>query len=93
MYDVDVYIDDHADDVDCFILLPRWIMLINAELNVHLDDIHVYIVAQVDVYGGDLNVHMFMFILMLRWVDERKEQEEVEALREEVSGEEIKLIF
>ena len=57
-----------------------------------MDDIHVYIVAQVDVYGGDLNVHMFMFIL-LRWVDERKEQEEVEALREEVSGEEIKLIF
>ena len=26
-----------------------------------------------------------MFILTLRWVDERKEQEEVEALREEVS--------
>ena len=64
MYDVDVYIDDHADDVDCFILLPRWIILINAELNVHMDDIHVYIVD----YGGDLNVHMFMFILMLRWI-------------------------
>ena len=42
----------------------------------------------------DLNVHMFMLILLIiRWVDERKEQEEVEALREEVSGEEIKLIF
>ena len=36
----------------------------------------------------DLNVHMFMLILLIiRWVDERKEQEEVEALREEVSGE------
>ena len=61
-------------------------MLINAELNVPMDDIHVYIVAHVDDSDGDLNVHMFMFILMLRWVDEKKEQEEVEALREEVSG-------
>ena len=34
------------------------------------------------------NVHKSLFILMLiRWMDERKEQEEVEALREEVSGE------
>ena len=65
MYDVDVYIDDHADDVECFMLLPRWIMLINAELNVPMDDIHVYIVAQVDDYDGDLNVHMFMFILSI----------------------------
>ena len=41
----------------------------------------------------DLNVRMFMLILLIiRWVDERKEQEEVEALREEVSGE-MKLIF
>ena len=32
------------------------------------------------------NVHKSLFILMLiRWMDERKEQEEVEALREEVS--------
>lgn len=38
----------------------------------------------------DLNVHMFMLILLIiRWVDERKEQEEVEALREEVSGEDL----
>ena len=42
----------------------------------------------------DLNVHMFMLILLIiRWVDERKEQEEVEALREEVSGGNMKLIF
>ena len=37
-------------------------------------------------YDRDLNVKV-MFILLHRWVDERKEQEEVEALREEVSGE------
>ena len=37
-----------------------------------------------------LNVHMCMLILLIiRWVDERKEQEEVEALREEVSGEDL----
>ena len=43
-------------------------------------------------YDGDLNVKV-MFILLHRWVDERKEQEEVEALREEVSGKnEIKIL-
>ena len=79
----------------------------DVDLNVHMDDIYVYIVDhQVDDYDVDLNVKVIlllrwrimmvninnvkvMFILLHRWVDERKEQEEVEALREEVSGEDI----